>query len=313
MLKQKDMIAKVARVVEILLAVTFLAGAVLKARDINLFIVQISYYGVISNQTGLAAAAVGTLFVETSLGMALLLGARLRGLLYACLLALLFVFTGLILYGWFFHGLKDCGCFGPIEISPEVSIGKNVLLAAMVCGVWFALVRRGETRARSMKGLLATCAMAAVCGLAASTYAYTHLEKLGERDRPFAQFVFDADGETWDLGQGEYFVAMLSMTCEHCMDSIEGLNERFMDANLPPIVALCFEEETGAMDEFKKITEPAFPMYSVGDRIRLFFNLVGEGKEPPRFVLVRDGRAVRDWYEEVPSPEDIMEALQAPA
>ena len=89
--------------------------------------------------------------------MALLFGWRFRAVLYGAVLALLGVFTGLILYGWMFKNLKDCGCFGPIEISPGMSILKNAVLALMCMAAWLFWGKRekgekgkgGETLASS--------------------------------------------------------------------------------------------------------------------------------------------------------------------
>jgi hypothetical protein len=291
------------RPAEVILGGVFLVGALLKALDVNRFAVQITYYGVVARPDLVSLVALGTPGVETFLGMALLLRLRLRGMTFAAVLGLLAVFTGLIAYGWAFHGLKDCGCFGPIEMSPEVSIAKNVLLGVLAAigwsGYWKNPLKPANVKVFCVQGM--ACA---VLACAVALYSLAHLEKVKESERPFAQFVFEVDGVPYDLGKGEYFVAMLSMTCEHCMASVPALNDLTNTPGFPPVVALCYEEKPGALEDFQAQTSPIFPLYSLGDRLRTFFSFVGQ--EPPRFYLVRDGNPVAHWDETVPEVQDVL-------
>jgi hypothetical protein len=223
-------------------------------------------------------------------------------LTFAAVLGLLAVFTGLIAYGWAFHGLKDCGCFGPIEMSPEVSIGKNVLLGILAVIGWSGY-RKNPLKPVNVKVF---CAQGMACVLLACgmvLYSFAQLEKVKEKERPFAQFIFEVDGIPYDLGKGEYFVAMLSMTCEHCMASVPALNDLTNTPGFPPIVALCYEEKPGSLEDFRAQTSPVFPLYSLGGRERTFRSFA---QEPPRFYLVRDGDPVAYWDETVPEPQEVL-------
>ncbi len=308
----KKLATHAARYAELTLGVVFLAGAVLKALDIDLFTMQIRSYGLFDDPLWLARAALGTLTAETALGTAFVLGLRLRGWTCAAVTALLVVFTGLIAYGWAFHHLEDCGCFGPIEISPGISIGKNAALLFLTAVAWLGL-RKQETAAslRKSVGLVQTCVCVGLAG-ALVLYGYLHIEPVvepTEENRPFAQFAFDIDKTAFDLGTGEYLVVMLNTTCEHCMESVESLNKLVSLPDFPPIVGLCFEEEPGMLEEFCEITAPLFPIYSLGDRIRTFFSLVGEA--PPRFIYVRNGIQIAYWDEKAPDPNLVFLARTA--
>jgi len=149
----------------------------------------------------------------------------------------------------------------------------------------------------------------AACGVAA--YAYAHLEAAPKEKGTFSQFVFEIDGEEYDLGRGEYFVAVLSMTCDHCVASVPEINALAETPGFPQVVALCYEEEKGSMDTFQAETDANFPMYSLISSVRTFFDLIGQ--EPPRFYLVRDGRAVKFWDTAVPSAEDVSAARNGAA
>ena len=309
MLACKRLVSKAARPVELVLAAVFLVGAILKAADVNLFIVQISHYGVLSNRSLIQAAALATLALETGLAAALLLKMRLRGLTYAGILALLAGFTGLILYGWLFHDLKDCGCFGPIEISPAASIGKNVIIAALAIAGWvgFAITRR----LRSTWGWLApTIPAAVVAALAVSGYSYAHVQPPAPPGAPlFAEFVFQSDGETTDLGKGEYLVAIMSATCPHCMEIVPNINELSQQPGVPKVVGLCYEDAPGKLEEFRDATAPEFPLFSMGDNFLKFSSLYEYA--PPRFALVRDGVQIHYWDDDPPPASEVVDALKA--
>lgn len=292
-------------IADIIVGAVFVVGAVFKAADVNLFAVQISFYGVIASPAGIDVAALGSLWVEMALGFALLLGARFRGLTYAFTLALLLVFTGLIAYGWAFHNLQDCGCFGKhLELSPGVSIGKNVVLALLCLVGWRSA---SSPFARWKFGLLGYgVPVLAACVTVA--YAYAHLEAAPEQEGVFAQFVFEEEGIKYDLGKGEYFVPVLDMTCEHCMASVQQVNALASTPGFPPVVALCFEEAQGDLEDFRAQTAPEFPLHPLGSLRRLFAGL--SGPTPPGFHIIRDGKSLKFWGENAPSAEDVARALQ---
>ncbi len=302
----------IGRSTEFVLGCVFLTGAVLKATDINLFTVQILYYRVFEAPDLLAASALGALFIETGLGMALVLRVWCRGLTLVAVAALLTVFTVLIIYGWSFHDLEDCGCFGPIEMSPPVSIAKNLVLLGLAAFAGYLLA---PLRVEKPFSKLTSTAKVFTCLLIAgviTAYAYTQLEPVNETEKrggPFSQFVFEAGGRKWDLGDGEYLVVMLSAGCEHCMEVIQPLNDWTTVPGFLPIVGLCYEEEPGSLEEFRAFTEPEFPLYSVGDRIRTFFSLVGD--VPPRFIYVVDGRQAAYWDYDLPPIQDVIDARKS--
>jgi hypothetical protein len=228
---------------------------------------------------------------------------------------LLVGFTGLIGYGWFFHDLRDCGCFGSIAMTPGVSTAKNFVLLAL-CGIVSLAPNPTETQSvafkpRSRARTLGRAALALAFGLATSAYSYAHLESraaAGVQTGPFAQFVFEADGSVWDLGQGEYLVALLSATCEHCIAAVESLNALMQHPDVPPIVALC-EGQPDSLQQFRDLTSPEFPIHPVG--IRVFYELIGTA--PPRFTYIRDGKPIAFWDEHIPAPAEIAQARSSPA
>jgi hypothetical protein len=132
------------------------------------------------------------------------------------------------------------------------------------------------------------------------------MEPVIDKERPFAQFSFSGDYGDVDLSVGEHFVAVLNMTCPHCMESVEKLNELATQSGFPEIAGLCYEEHSGALDEFQNQTGPVFPLFSLGDRIRTYASLIGDA--PPRFYLVRDGKPLKYWDDNVPDAEEVLGA-----
>lgn len=302
------------RVAELTLGAVFLAGAILKARDINLFAVQIDHYGVVPHKSWLPLIALAVLALESGLGCALLMGLRLRKLVLSGVGGLILLFSGLITYARVFHGLEDCGCFGPLEMSPGVSLLKNLVLIILVTTVLILGLPPDSTR----RSVLAKLVISLLLALGLTGYAHTTLQiaaipatvapaDSGSAERLFAPLkLTDENGQVFDLGKGDYLVAVMSMTCEECQASAPMVNE--LQSNLSiPLVALCFEEHEGALREFREKTQAVFPLLSIGNQILLFNSLIGD--EPPRFHAVRDGRSLKYWDMTPPTAPEVADAL----
>lgn len=311
----------IARWIEVFLGLLFIFSAVVKAVDIAAFAVQVSYYGVVREPGLVRFVALATVLVETAIGIALLGGWRLRGWTLRAVFAMLLGFTGLILYAWVFRGLEDCGCFGSfVKMTPAMSIFKNLVMMALVAVAFIGYrktkmeaVARTET---SRRMAVARTLPAAACGLivlAALAYGYMRQgngpppEPPPDKDRLFTQFQFEHEGVDWDLGVGQYFVALLSDTCDHCAEASEQMNEMIMFIpDMPPIVGLMLgEEET--LQQYREEIGPQFPTILIDPLV--FLQLLDDADAPPRFFYVQDGKALRHWDEELPEEMELMELI----
>jgi hypothetical protein len=213
-------------------------------------------------------------------------------------------------YAWRFHGLEDCGCLGQwIEMGPVESLIKNAVLVALLGSSWFArgapAVAPGDGR-RQLARSIAAGSLGAVLALAAYDLVVTPPAAPAtgpsalDPARPFAQFVFDADGERFDLGEGAYLVALLNATCDHCRASVPALNELFAADGMPEMVALMMGSER-ELEDFRATTSPLFVTHRVPPLKLMEFI----GTAPPRLVYVVDGKPVRhwDWQDETPVAE----------
>jgi uncharacterized membrane protein YphA (DoxX/SURF4 family) len=290
------------RPAEILVGVVFVVSAVLKAVDINTFIAQVERYGVmvLAFQAGVA---LWVLFVETSLGVLLLLGLWRRFTLASTLL-MLFIFTVVVLYGWLYLRMDDCGCMGILPMPPWVSLIKNIVLIMLTIEAWRDLVPRWswERSWRYFKytalALIPFVAAGAVAG-----YAAAHVDTV--QHKTIGDIKFEANGRTWDLSEGEYFVVVLSVTCPHCHKTIAPLNELSKREGFPPVVGLC-KRDTKRYDKFVNETKPEFPLQMI--EVGTFWKLVGFAF--PRFMLVRDGAVLKVWDGQLPPVEEIEKARQ---
>lgn len=305
---------------ETVIGLVFILSALLKAVDLESFGIQISYLGFTRNPVLVQGLAVFVLALECVLG-ALALAGVWRKVVHPTLLALLVSLTGVIVYGWVFKGLEDCGCFGKfIKMSPSVSIAKNLILLALLGGVYVKRDRIGSLTAglHLPPGLfnlrkaiaIATCAVAFLSALAYGLQKEAKQETAGlsvvsshssDKDRLFARFQFSYEGRQWDLSKGEYIVAMLSDSCSHCQESVNGLNHLPETApGLPPVVSFILgEEET--LEQFRQQFTPQFPTTLLPPLE--FFELIGNA--PPRFYVIRDGRVIKFWDDKLPSTEEL--------
>lgn len=304
---------RIASCLEALAGAVFLASALMKALDVTAFAVQISHYGIVRDPAIVRDIAYATLALETGLGVLLVTGVRLRGWTSGGALVLLAGFTVLIAYAWKFRNLEDCGCFGKfLKMTPGVSIAKNIVLMLCLFPVTALCVRgangrKAPNRISPRLGLAAVAVSAlAILMLAAYSAPAGTLAPAGTVDpaRPFAQFEVPAEDGVYRLGQGEYLVAMLSATCEHCQKAMEALNEVALVPELPrPVGLVLGDEET--LEQFEETTQAAFPLMLVEPLT--FFQFIGEA--PPRLIHVRDGKQAAFWDEPIPDVTVLVEAL----
>lgn len=324
----------IARTLEIVIGLYFIAGVAPKALDIDKFVVQMSAYKVLQSPESMFYSALFTLFVETALGVALVLALRNRGLTVAVMQGMLVVFSGLITYAWIVHGLEDCGCFPILKMSPQASLVKNTLIFAAGfymfavfqlpelsqwrkqvserkgIGVFFSIKDRNKNIAAVIKGMTALFAAAMVVFYAwhdmdQSAFAYKNSE---EKTVSFGQFDLYLPEGHFNLNEGVYLAPVMSMSCDECMEKVPELNDLFLSESMPPMVALCYEDKPGDLDEFRAITMPLFPLYSLGDRALLYYALVGQ--DSFRFCIVKEGQLVSAWDGQVPSQEEILAIIQ---
>ncbi len=110
---------------------------------------------------------------EIVLGVALLVRWKLKGILTALLLMIVF-FTFLTFYSAYFNKVTDCGCFGDaIKLTPWESFTKDVVLLVMIVVLLFTQ-QYLKPFMRPASGAVITIITAAI-SIMVGWYAYEHL------------------------------------------------------------------------------------------------------------------------------------------
>ena len=312
----------IGRAIELATGAFFLFAAYLKFTDANAFVPLMHVYvsgTPFDSPTLKGLAALLTIGFETGLGLGMLLGLRARHIVLGLTFAMLLFFTIVIAIVW----PEDCGCLPGIKLGPVSTIAKNVVMMALIAVAVVAFRRAG--RPESL--VLPKAALVILAGLAAAGYSYPQIFRAPSTDAapaivqpesggeaapdtaaapvppkgPYAKYTFETDfGERFD---------MLSMTCDHCMDSVPMLNNLSMNPENPTLVALGYVPPDGSVAEFTSLTQPMFPIHGIGDNFLEFSELIGQA--PPRLAYVVDGVALVhwDWKEEMPSEQEILDGI----
>jgi uncharacterized membrane protein YphA (DoxX/SURF4 family) len=175
-----------AQISRILVGVLFIISGFIKANDPLGFSYKLDeYFGVFHmpwlTHISLFMAIVICAF-EIGLGVALLLGAKMRFTAWSLLLMIIF-FTFLTFWSWKFDVVKDCGCFGDaLHLEPFQSFMKDVVLFILILFIFI-----GKDEIKPLFGDRASTIFA-YGGFAASflfsVYCYLHLPVIDFR--PYA-------------------------------------------------------------------------------------------------------------------------------
>jgi hypothetical protein len=311
------------RILEIVLGLVFIVSAAGKALGPYQFAVQVSYYGVVTEPSLVQTVAYFMIVLETIFGVCLLAGLRWGGFIYAATVALLLGFSGLVVYAWSYRGLEDCGCVGKlIQMGPKSTLAKNVVLIGLAVAAWVGLRKTSVSvepepvapaRTRTRYALAGAGALAVVLAAAFGEGVPSNSPPpdVQTSDGPFGKFVFTSDmGEHIDLGTGDYFVIMLSATCEHCQAVSATLNEIMFMPDVPTTVGLLIAEDDEELDEFNSIAQPMFITHVI-DSLE-WANLISR-KGPPRFYVIRDGYEVRYLDSMEPTLEELYDFVVQPS
>lgn len=277
-----------AHTCRIVLALVFLWSGALKGLDPEGFARQIAEYGLVSG--GLATLGAYVLIpLEMSVGMALLINFRTVPSLIVGN-GLLLMFIGAIGYALLTdQPLQSCGCFGKnIVRTPEQTLVEDIiLLVGGILTLWILRSEEGEYRAIWKRHTL----VVATVGSSVFTIVSPHL--------PIDDWVTAVSpGVQWeelsiplaevDLSQGDHFVALMSLTEQASLDSIEGLNQLASIETFNVLAIYSGNEQAYAT--FFWTHGPAFPMYGIASNDMSVLH-----RRLPRFFVVADGVVEATW------------------
>jgi uncharacterized membrane protein YphA (DoxX/SURF4 family) len=218
------------------LGLIFVFAGLTKIADPVEFGYQIAGYGVIG--PGLADVAAPLLIaLEMTLGIALLVGFRLRvSILTAA--ALLIFFIAVEAYGIATGRTESCGCFGAyVQRTPAEVIIEDLLFLALAMVAWVALRAWHPRRAGFATGAVLGISIASLALAAASPHLpidpyVTKLAKgrsVGDLNLPDA---------LQSLEEGRHLVALFEVTTPEAADLAGELNDIVARPGSPSVVAL---------------------------------------------------------------------------
>lgn len=284
----------------------FLLAGVLKAMDMPFFIRQIRDYQIITDRTVVTLLAWGLIAVECAVGVSLLVFYRPR-ITLAITGLLLLVFLGATSWAWATGATEACGCFGAwAERTPAEAALEDLFLLAATGLAWLGYRRRRAAPSRRQTlAVTAACVIGLILpvafGFPLSAISHPQSTSTG---MTLGDLRVEGLAHT-DVHRGTYLIVLIDTECSHCQEAVPELNALAEASDLPPVVALCKNEEWRRLlfiDEF----QPAFPLGQISQKE--FMRLLADG-DTPRLMLVRDGRVDRVWDRTVPSPETIRKLI----
>jgi uncharacterized membrane protein YphA (DoxX/SURF4 family) len=268
----------------IVLGLVFLVAGLTKMVDPAEFGHQIADYGIIGEQLATLAAPLLIAF-ETALGIALLVGFRLRVSLLTASTLLVF-FIAVEAYGIAAGRAESCGCFGAyLQRTPGEVIVEDLLFLLLSMVAWFALPAWHPRRARVAAAAVIIAAVGSVALAAASPHLpidpYVTRLAVGRSIE-----ALQLPGDLPSLGEGRHLVALFEVTSPDAIDLAARLSDIATAPGAPGVLALSpsSDEDRTA---FSWSAAPEFDIYSVDRPVlkRLYRRL-------PLFFAVDSGRIV---------------------
>lgn len=280
------------------LGLLFLVAGMTKMADPAEFSLQIAGYGLIGEGLSNVVAPLIIAF-ETTLGIALLVGFRLRVSVLTASILLVF-FIAVEAYGMAAGRTESCGCFGAyVQRTPGEVIVEDLLFLLLAGVVWFTLRAWHPRRARLAAGLVIMTSIASVALAAASPHLpidpYVTRLAVGQ---PIDTLHLPSDLPSLD--EGRHLVALFDVTSPDAIGLTEELGTLANLPGAPGVLALTPSDDEDRTAFFWSAA-PEFDIYSVDRPVlkRLYRRL-------PLFFAVDSGRIVAIGDEAGRVVEDLL-------
>jgi hypothetical protein len=286
-----------------------LSAGLIKATNLELFMVQIKAYGILSHPFLLLVSAWGMVTVQCCLGTALLVNYRPRISLPATILLWVVLLGGTAWAAW--TGATDqCGCFGAfLEHSPALASVENTLfLAATIYARW-SLGQAPSPAGRPLKAwAVGTACLAGILlpPLFGVPLTATMHPEAGIAVQPGLLEGLNIQGaEIPHAGGDPLLLVLLGTDCTHCLDALPEVDALAESEGVPPVIGLCPAEEP-ERKRFVQQFQPSFPLGRIDQSS--FWKLLSTG-DLPRVLLVRRGEVLGTWDASVPTVEEVQRRL----
>jgi uncharacterized membrane protein YphA (DoxX/SURF4 family) len=198
--------------------------------------------------------------IEIFIGLLLVFRVQQKKASFAGLIAII-AFTGIFLYGYLRHDIKDCGCFGSISFLTLPPLGifiRNGILLYLLLAIW----KHGESSVKTFTWQTAVI-LTVISGTSfAAGYSSQNQLNFGNNDSehqgktiqetPLNGFVALSNDST-------YLVFVFSYTCSHCLNSIENLKQYEKSGAVDKVIGLAWGDSIGE----KNLRDHFHPDFSI--------------------------------------------------
>ncbi|MGD8389429.1 MAG: hypothetical protein PVG49_19945 [Desulfobacteraceae bacterium] len=289
--------------------IVLLSAGLIKASNLEFFMIQIKAYGIITHPVLLLVSAWGLVTVQCCLGTALLVVYRPRIALPATALLWLVLVGGAGWAAW--SGATDeCGCFGSfLKHSPAFALVENLILLTVTLYAYRCLRKSDKPSPRRIKGW--AVGIACVTGVFLPLSFGVPLTATVQPESGLSNKAELLEGLSIqgavlpDTENNTLLLVLMGTDCLHCRETLPELDALAETESIPPVLALCADDETSCK-KFVSQFQPSFPLGRI-DR-ESFWRLLSTG-DMPRVLLVRNGSVLSSWDKAAPTPEEIQQTL----
>ncbi|CAN1576786.1 hypothetical protein MCERE19_04016 [Spirosomataceae bacterium] len=261
----------------------FLFSGFSKAIDSQAFINKLWEYGF--GYFGYLAPLVSSL--EIYLGLSILLRYNVRISLFVGLI-LTSLFSIFFLFGNFFLGVKECGCFGEIiHLTTTETIIKNLFL---IIGFTYLLKGKIESRANKPIQLLVLLVSAISFSLSGytidnslvSTFTFNKLEGKSISETKLSNIsMFSKDGN--------FTIFVYSPICDHCWNATANVKEINESKLFGDVIGVISTSKKDFLQDYEKSFTPNFKTVVIDKKTLL--DTFGNGY--PKLLIIRNGKIVK--------------------
>lgn len=260
----------VTTIARIFVGILFIISGFIKANDPLGFSYKLDEYFLVFHMPWLSSISLLlAMFIcvfEIALGVAALIGYRMRLITWLLMLMIVF-FTFLTFYSAWFDVVKDCGCFGDaLKLKPWESFWKDIILLTLIS---ILFIRKWDVKPLfNESGGKAAFYLAIISSAAFTWYCYEHLPvkdfrpyaigknisegmKLPEgavTDSTVMKFIYEKDGKSVELDMNQ--IGDLDSTYKF----IDRIDKKVREGDKAPIHDFSIKDAAGG-DNTKEILE----------------------------------------------------------
>ncbi|MDR2836065.1 MAG: DoxX family protein [Bacteroidales bacterium] len=268
------------RIFSILAGIIFLLSGIGKSMAVLNFYNLIIQYGF----SYISFLAPFIVLIEILLGLFLVFQIRLKETALVALL-LLFGFTSIYSYGYFFQHIEDCGCFGaiPLTLPPIWVFIRNIILMVFL---FFVFIKADKGKVKIKNWVKVVVLFVMCCVSFTSGYTYTNELDIDDRtDEYLGKSVQETVMKEFitTSKDSSYLIFAFSYSCSHCLNSIENLKQYEPSGAVDKVIGLAWGDSI-AERQMKENFNPNFLLKNYSPII--LFNLTN--RYPTAYYIKND-------------------------